>query len=224
MAAPPPVPGVIKVRHLHQIGLDAQTGYHTYVWYGALAPTQAQLNTFCSTLAANWATSVAPQTSSATTLNEITAIDLGNAATPAGVWSGTHTGTLAGQGLAASTCVLVNQVLGRRYRGGHPRMYVPGGVAASLNNPQQWTTGFQSAFQTAFGTYLANMLTAVNVFGSGAYIASVSYWLKGEWKPKPSGGYVWVPAPRPGGPLVEQVLANTVSLTVGQQRRRIRPG
>jgi hypothetical protein len=53
-------------------------------------------------------------------------------------------GTNSGGTIPGSACALVSHSILRRYRGGHPRHYLPVGQATDIETANQWATSFLS--------------------------------------------------------------------------------
>jgi hypothetical protein len=132
-------------------------------------------------------------------------------------WAGTDGGGL----LAPGTAVLVNHSIGRRYRGGKPRTYLPSVTSGVVGSDGLFTTTFVDNISTAWGSFVAAMLTD----GAGCAltaIVNVSYF-KG-FTNVPYGDptkYRRVPTPR-ASPVIDVITAHTVSRIVASQRRRNR--
>lgn len=221
MPALPAVPQTLKVRMGMTVGTDTTTGWHLFLNYGPATPTAGNLNSLASSISANYTTSLQPHASTAVTLTSVTVQDLASSSTPLGVWAGTLAGTQVGP-LSASVSMLISFKIGRRYRGGHPRVYIPTGYQAVLNNPQQWTSAFRSTYETAFNAFVSSTIANMGTWAAGPSHVTVSYYLNGEWKQDQNGNYHRVPKVRPT-PLVDVVSSRTAGLTIASQRRRIRP-
>jgi hypothetical protein len=137
-----------------------------------------------------------------------------------------NAGASGNQYLSADDAVLINFEVLRRYRGGKPRQYWPWGSFSDLANPQQWLQASITNFTSRWAQIESGILATP--LGAGATIASlcsISYY-QGVNPPitLPSGRVKQSSALRPGGPIIDDVVATTVNQTLGSQRRRMRPG
>jgi hypothetical protein len=133
-------------------------------------------------------------------------------------------GTRAGAPLDANTAVLINHHIGRRYRGGKPRTYLPAGVGADLATPQSWTAGALSNFtlwpsyleqvrQGMPGTTVLHNLVNVSYYkGSQASITGTAPYERGHTKP--------IVSTDPGYPIVDDITSSSVNPKPASQRRR----
>jgi hypothetical protein len=133
-------------------------------------------------------------------------MDLSTTATPPGVNAQVIAGTEGGVALPASTAVLMNQRIGRRYRGGHPRIYLPFFNMSDLNAPQKWQTSSITALQTAWGTFLTSILNVAAPGPTCDFVANVSYYSNRSLRPTP---------------LVDTVLSHVINPIPASQRRRM---
>jgi hypothetical protein len=134
-----------------------------------------------------------------------TVLDLSSNMGGQGTAGGVTGGSRAGAVLAAATAVVVTKHVARHYRGGHPRTYLPLGVASDLDQGR-WQNPFPGDVQTAWAAFIADCVTA----GSGCTITgeiSVSYF---------NGRALRVV------PVKDPIVSYSVSPLVGSQRRRNR--
>lgn len=219
MPALAPVSGVIRFRFLHTIGAEVNTGYHMYFNTGA-PPTQAQLDSAVSAAATAWDANMRALSHTSVTLTSIVGLDLSAATAPISTTNPQHAGTRTGTQLPASSCVIQNFHIARRYRGGKPRVYVPAGSNTDLATPQTWTGAFLTAFASGFGAFGGAIATNLRTWAPNTALCSVSYYAGGVWKPDHNGNYHRVPTPRPV-PVVDNVLTQDTRAIVGSQRRRL---
>jgi hypothetical protein len=106
----------------------------------------------------------------------------------------------------ASACAVMSSVISARYRGGHPRTYLPGPQAAHIANGST----LDGTILPGFITSAAAFRNAVNALTAGAVTAvelgTVSFVRSGAWR---------VP------PVFEPFTGSTIRATLGSQRRRI---
>jgi len=205
----PPLPfvnGVLKLTLKFTLASGTPMYTHMFMAYTGGAVTNAQLTTYAQTVFTNWGTNLKASQSTAVTLAEVDATDLSPAGIVPGVFTGSTPGTLAGVVATAETCVLLNLVIGRRYRGGHPRMYLPLGNGAVLQDPQHWTVAYRSSVATAWAAFYNSIvgLSGSNPTCTGQ--VNVSYHSGGVLRPTP---------------VVDNVLAWNVNIIPASQRRRM---
>lgn len=94
-------------------------------------------------------------------------------------------GTNSGGTIPGSASFLVSHQILRRYRGGHPRHYMPFGQASDIEANNQWA----SSFFTNSLTDVQNMITMLNSYSGGSITAlnmgNLSYISGGEVRDTP---------------------------------------
>lgn len=115
-------------------------------------------------------------------------------------------GTTGGAAYPASVAAVVNLNTSRRYRGGHPRQYMPGMTADSALNESEWTSSFIVNLRTDW----ANLGDAINTIGlpGGGATAFVAV------------SYTDLGVPRID-PLIEPITGTAVQTRICSQRRRL---
>lgn len=200
-----PVANCLKV----QLGwqADNDTGAITVLHYRYTGGPPSSAN--CATMAAAFA--AAQGTRFAALLNEqsqtaeCTVTDLTSSSSGQGSGGGGTAGTRAGMELAPGTAALVNFHIGRRYRGGKGRAYLPLGVGGDISTGL-WNSTFNNALNAAWAAFHSD----ATGLGTGCVIASQCL-----------ASYVLAGAPRVPG-VTEDVLSFTTPLMVASQRRRNR--
>jgi len=184
------------------------TPVHSHVFMHDTTGTASttDLTTLAGAVASGWATNLNQYQPSSFSLAKITVDDLGTPSTLPGIVTPNAAGGLSGSALTAETCVLINLIIGRRYRGGKPRLYWPLGASVDLNDPQHWTSSWVGLVQPKVNAFFANLLSAPYGAVTLDHIANVSYYSNKVLRPTP----IWDP-----------VLAYVVNLQPGSQRRRM---
>jgi hypothetical protein len=100
---------------------------------------------------------------------------------------------------------LISFKIARRYKGGKPRIYLPMGVSAQLNNPVSWQSTYTSAVDSTWGAFVAGVIAATPNASVDQHV-SVSYYND--------------KAPR-ATPVVDNVLTHSTSPIPASQRRRM---
>lgn len=224
MATKPFAPGVLNFKWKHTLGgdLDVLNGF--YMTYTGTPPSNAQLVALGAVQATEWGTEFAPLTDNDTELTSVEITDLSSSTSAQGTADVGVTGTRTGSYLPASTCVLLNFTVARRYRGGKPKVFLPVGVQADLNTAQSWENTFVASCVTAWNAVIAATIAAPWTGGVIVGQSNVSYY---------SGSTVElygtpqrarnIPTYRPA-PLVNAISGVSGSVVISTQRRRNRPG
>lgn len=143
---------------------------------------------------------------------------MGNEATNGTPWVGTRGTAL----LPPAASAVVRHQIGRHYRGGHPRSYLPLGVSGDVALTGLWSDAFVTAVDTAWGAWI-NDLVSGSPYGALSIggIVNLSYYHGFTPFTKPSGRVVNRPTLRPA-PLVDVIVGHTTAKNIGSQRRRNR--
>lgn len=132
MPALPDVPGVIRFEVNFTVGTDAAALVRAYWSYTGGVPTPGDMAAFAGQLYSAYSGPGVALYHTDTTLDLVQCVDLSSSTGSTGEAAGPLVGTRAGESLGADVCALMNFSIGRRYRGGKPRMYLPYGVADDL--------------------------------------------------------------------------------------------
>lgn len=219
MPALPVVPKVIKsiFRSNYDVDIDVINILH---WRYATALSNADAQTFASLLSSEWGTHMAPLFVSDMILENVEIIDLSSASAPVANDGTTHAGGVGTQGVPAGSAMCVSQLIARRYRGGHPRIYLAGLPGATLTNAQLWGATVKAAVDAGLDGF-ANAVIAGAPVGMGAVdLVSVSYFEGFTPFRYPSGRYRNIPNLRVAGPVVDEITDFRVNPKVASQRRR----
>ena len=221
MAIPTPSP-VLRIRLIHGAGTDLTMGSRFYIAYtDASQPSIADLNTFATFIRTTWAAQLAGQMSSSNGLQSVIVDDVANATGNQGVDSTAVSGTRAGTAPPQDEVIQLNFKIGRHYRGGKPKIYLPFGVTADYSSANTWGATFANGVVTAWNNFQA----AINGHTSGGITAgaqvSVSYFQGARTNPNLSK---WakknVAAPRTV-PVVDPVVTITASRFLVTLRKRL---
>lgn len=221
----PPLPAVPKVLQLAvQTKVDNASDINinrVHYQYTGTAPTPSQLTSFATTVLTAWGSAFAPSMIADKTFVGLVAIDLSSPTSATAEVTASIAGTRAGTRVPSDAAFVLSSTVGRRYRGGHPRVYLPFGVAGDLDTERAW----ESSFVTAVVTANAGLVTAIEGAGwAGAGTLSpvnVSYYAGFHLVTYPSGRSRDVPTLRVGGPLVDAITGYVGRTQVGSQRRRL---
>lgn len=205
----PPVPGALKTTIQWVVGSDSLVFNILHFHYTGTRPQAADLNTLATTIATATNTNFGPLLPSTSQITSITVQDLTDANGAVGTASANHAGTATGQTVPAGSSVVVSWLIGRHYRGGHPRTYFPLGTATALATPQTWNLG-------------ASMTTAVTAWRN-AIIGSTFGGATIDWQisiPYVSKAQNPTPPHRVANPVPDHITGFRVNSYVGSQRRR----
>ena len=176
LAGPLPLaPGAIKTALGFSVGTDASVSSHFFWQTSSSGITTAQLTTLAGDIAGAYSTDLAQLATGYVHLHQVEATDLSTAATAPGLWAGDHAGTNSNDPLAASTAALFNLKIARRYRGGHPRLYMPFGWQGALTGPQTWTNAFIASANTQMAAFVAAIIGSGGGAPTITSLANVSY-------------------------------------------------
>jgi hypothetical protein len=153
-----------------------------------------------------WSTHLSPSLSNAIALTQVAATDLTSDTGLTELDTSVHTGGQAGNASPPQVALLLSWKIARRYRGGHPRTYLPGVIEADVDN----YGAVIAARQTALNTGATNFRLAINsvvVAGGTPRMAVVHYYRNGVIQATPT---------------VDEVLSGRCSPLVATQRRRLR--
>ena len=218
----PPLPNVAKVIRADffvTVPGNLRVRDRIFFNYAGAGPTPADLTTLATTIANAWGASLSPQCATGVILTGVQLTDLTSATGAQTFLSTSKPGTRVGQGLTAALAAIVKFKVARRYRGGHPRIYLNAGVVTDEATSVAWLAAFTAALATSFAAFIAGCVLAppVNI-GAMAHV-NVSYFLGFLDKVFPSGRHRAVPTPRVV-PLQDVVLSYSTNPNYGSQRRR----
>lgn len=201
-----PVPGVVKT--VVEGNINGVPCNNVFYWLmdDLSGLDNAQATQVATGVHDAYSTSLGPWITSAYTLQQTTAEDLTSVSSGTGVHGASHAGSFGAQEIAASTATLVTHKIARRYRGGHPRTYLPPFSGLALADPQHWTSANVNGLQTAWGAFVSAAVATTVTGNTISQHVSVSF---------RSGN-----APR-AVPLIDPISSSIVETMVGTQRRRI---
>jgi hypothetical protein len=210
---------VVRLDLFFSYGANTRVRNRIFFTYAGAGPSNADMTTWLATVHGSWNTNMAPVTNASLTLTQVEGTDLASASGAQVITTTSRVGTLAGTALPAQAAMVIKFKVNRRYRGGHPRFYLPGRVTADLASTVAWTAGAASGVATAWAAFIAACTTTPPAtFGAMSH-ANVSYFTGFTNKTFPSGRTRAIPNPR-GTPTVDAVQSYSVNGNLGSQRRR----
>lgn len=182
----PPLPPVSSAVKIRLIGTYFFRPWNNiiYAQYSVPTPTAANLSAYASALATVWGTNVAPLCNTAVSLTAIDVIDIASATGASASVSVAIPGTLTGQALPIQAAMVASWHINLRYRGGHPRSYVPAGVPASTVNGNTWTSTFITSAVASMTGFL-NGMNGISLGGGSSFMIAVSYHTAHAVRPTP---------------------------------------
>lgn len=205
MPARPVVPNVLKVEFLwSQNGIPAANV--RYVLYSGTAPTPGAAAAIANDLGGAFWTQADQLYSPETIFEAVRVTDLTTDTGAEGTHSFASPGTAESTALPAQCCMLVNQTISRRYRGGHPRQYYPALALEYMDTPGTWLGAAVTQMGVAEAAYALEGSSFSESGCDGVYIVNVSYRTAGE--------------PRVD-PVIDQITGHVVVQEIKTQRRRL---
>lgn len=214
-----PSPGaVIKLTVDWGVEADSLAQTVHYFSYSGGAPSAGTLSAIATDAVLNGATEFQPLANDSVGMLGATARDLSSAmgaeATAGTPWVGTRGTALTPPGAA----IVVSHSISRHYRGGHPRSYLPLGVAGDIALTGLWASAFVTAVDTAWGAWIASLLGTHGL----TQLVNVSYYGPPNRTITSSTGRVRTVSTVRGTPIVDNVTGHVARKQIGSQRRRNR--
>lgn len=220
MPALPDASQVIRIEFDFSIYEDLFARCRQHYIYDGSPPSNANLNTFSTTVFSAVGSDLAPLAGNHITFTRVGTTDLTSPTSAIGEHTGTHVGSRGSTLLTADVCALQSLHVDRRYRGGHPRVYWPFGITTDLFDQQTW----QPASVTAFESGLTALDTAIlGASWGGATIlglVNVSYYQGFTVHTGTTGRARNVSTPRTSA-LIEPVTSTQVRAGIAVQRNRL---
>jgi hypothetical protein len=205
----PPLPPIANVLKMQCLGTNEGQNWANvfHALYTGGPPTAEQCALIGADIFDMYDGSILRQVQENFHLTEVKITDLTSDTSGAGEFTGDSAGGLTGSPMSAQVATCVSWPIARRYRGGHPRTYVPGPRSTDLVDSSHWKPAYLAALQSAAATFR----TLVNAFtGDGVttlQLGAVSYVLNN--------------APRVAPLFFPFVTDPSVHSRVDTQRRRL---
>lgn len=218
----PTLPAVSKVvrvdHHMVQAG-DANIQIREFYQYaGALSLADAV--TWTHNIAVAFGVFVHADLSNTLSLTNTVLTDLTSTSAPQVQDSASATGTSATAPTPAGVAMILKKIIARRYRGGHPRVYLPGMITGYLTSPTAWNPASVAALLVDYKVYLAAAVANTNPAAIGAIThVNISYYSGFTNHLFPSGRVKAIPTPRVT-PLIDTIINVVGNPVPGSQRRR----
>ena len=214
----PDVPCVrANLKYVQSDGLEG--GNRFYFSYPGSAPTGAQCVGAATTIFDEWTINLAPLVNDDWTLVEVDVLDIATDSGLSGQFVGSSEGSSGGVALPAQCATNVEFDIARRYRGGKPRMYLPPGATAFLQNPSTYTADYLADVNAGVAAFFAGIGSTVSVWGVGLPHVNLSYYKGFTNITTSSGRERAIPTYRATG-LTDAVAGYSAKAVVGSQKRR----
>jgi hypothetical protein len=192
-----------------------------HVHYTGTAPTSVELASFATTVLTAWGAALAGVSGTDRSFTGLEAIDLSTPTSAQAAVTGAVGGTMGGGILPASACVVMAGKVARRYRGGHPRLYLALGDDTVVDTTRLWDTAWLATVLTAWSGFIT-ALEGAGWAGAGTLApCNVSYYEGYHLVTYPSLRSRDVPLLRVGGPVVDDITSWVTRVPIGSQRRRM---
>jgi hypothetical protein len=220
MPALPAAPGVLKITVPMTLEGDPFALNRFFFHYDGTAPTPTQLATFADVVSTAWGARLATLANANVTQQTVNVEDLSSSTGAVANGSTTHVGTRTGAPIAAGSCVMIQFLIARRYRGGKPKIFLPFGVAADLTGSSTWGATFLGNVATGWGQFIADISAAMWTGSLTIKHVNVSYYEGFTVVTNPITHRARnVPTLR-GAPVVDTVVGYGTENSVASQRRR----
>jgi hypothetical protein len=224
MPALAPVAHVLRViAKQEETGADQNVLNRFFINYAGSAPSVAQLNTFAAAVATAWDNNMGDIQNTNHGLIEISVEDLTSATAAVGAAVAATFGDLGGTQLTNAVAGCLSFQIPRRYRGGHPRIYLMCGDVTKLATNNTWTGAFITAVEAAWVAFIAAVIAAGWAGAGTLEQVNVSYFHGFTNFTFPSGRTKAIPTPRVA-PLVDVVSGVVLNPHLASQRRRNQQG
>jgi len=172
----PPLPDAAAIVRVRVAGTVNAAPFNNlfHLQYSGAAPSVANLNAVCAAVLTAWQTNFKSLCPASVVLAGADAQDLTNAGAASGSATDTTAGTRAGTAMPNSVAAAISWRINNRYRGGHPRTYLPAGVIADVVGGNRWTDAFITSADSAAAAFLVAM-NAISVGGSTYKMVCLSY-------------------------------------------------
>jgi hypothetical protein len=194
-------------------------GSRFYLSYAGAAPTGANCITLAGDVEAAWVTHLAPNINAEWALTEVDVLDIATDSGLSGQWNGSSDGTGSGAGVPAQCAINIEYGIARRYRGGKPRMFLPGGSSSQLADAGHWLTSFVDTLSTDVAAFFSELeALSIGAVGTIAHV-NLSYY-SGFTNVTNSSGRTRAAPKYRALALLDTVVGYAPKVEVGSQRRR----
>jgi len=173
---PLPSPGdVLRIRFQYTLAADIDLLNTVHFAWSGVTPVGSTCTTLAHDAAVKWNSELMLTMNQDVNLKQTTVEDLSSSTGAVGVDNtASLNGAETGVSLSAGVAAVLSFKIGRRYRGGHPRIYLPGLDTSFLFNETQFTGSFIGAVEAewaAFAAYMSGLTVAGTVVGAAVNVS-----------------------------------------------------
>jgi hypothetical protein len=216
----PIAPNVLRVDLHFELSEDKAAKCRFFLLYSGTAPSVSELNTFAASVGSAYNTHLSAFLHAGNIMSGVKVTDLSSSTAAVGEDATPYTGTRSGAYLSADVATLLHFTIARRYRGGHPRMYLPFGVEGDLQDQQTWTTAYATALGTAWTAFQDAVGALTWTGGTLVNLVNVSFYQGFSVHMGTTGRARNVSTPR-GTAVVDQLVEFAVQLGLAAVRKRL---
>jgi hypothetical protein len=188
------------------IGPDTTSMNVLHYSYSGSGPAASDCTALATTLFNAIPTALLGMLPASTIATGVTVTDLASVTGAQGAVTGSKPGTSGGQAVPANAAFLVQLHTNARYRGGHPRMYLPPFYQAEMADQGHWLATGVSTATAAVNTWLNTLQGSVSGATTVGVQVAVSYYHAHALRPTP---------------VVMSISSRTGVARIASQRRRI---
>lgn len=201
----PPVADALKVTQGWQIGNNLKAESILHFAYTGSSPDSSACVALAADINAAAATEFKGLMVETNAVGLTTVLDINSDSGAAGTGGEVTPGTLDVEPYPASTAIVINHAIARRYRGGKPRTYAPFGSSNNLLTAGTFNTTFTGDVTTAWASFITSCLAASSGGCDISTYISVSYFADKVLRETPH---------------VDTITSSLARQAVGTQRRR----
>lgn len=195
--------------------------HHWQFGTSALPWTQHDADLLCSTEFSAWQTALMAHVGNNIDIRKVTFVDLTNSTGVSSEFDHTPVnGTIGGPLEPSSACVVVQNRIAARYRGGHPRTFWPALMQGSMLNEYQWINANALQIQTGAAAFVSAIVSAAYTGGTGPLQHVIPRWTYTITDVPAKHKYLRTRSGYIRSDVVQGYLANQ---KIGSQRRRLSP-
>jgi hypothetical protein len=175
----PDAAGVVRIVHKGLLqGLNYVNTFHVRGSLGTY--TEADMVAVATAMHTAYVNAFIPNLNTGTSLELTQAIDLTSRTGPVGVHQVRSVGTINTANLPSNqSAVCISWLITDRYRGGHPRMYLPLSASSDIQNGRTLTTAKLGLIDAAASGYLTSV-TSMAIAGQTWEPVAVRYYSQGQ--------------------------------------------
>jgi len=140
----------------------SEAGSRFFLTYTGASPSAANCATLATDIATAWNTNLAPLVANTWTLTEVDVLDIATDMGASGTATVSHQGGMSGGATPSQVAVNIEFDIAIRYRGGKPRMFLPGPDDSAVANSAHWE-----------GSYITSVNSGISAFFTAVEGASV---------------------------------------------------